>query len=154
MQTNLFTPPRGCVCFTSSGMPITFVLFLLLYVCLFGLVESCDRNQEWCRWHSSCLPLHYLQPFLFHLAVKWRNVFKVSSSFTGKQTISPCTDVSQCVCVCVLERLAYASWVTTIVSLQKLLLAEWFLAWSHSFTAQVKEKRRRKQKETKKKKVK
>lgn len=49
---------------------------------------------------SSCSPPHYLR---LHLAVKWRNVFKASSDFTGALTTSSCADVAACidyVCVC------------------------------------------------------
>lgn len=52
------------------------------------------------RGGGRCSPPHYLR---LHLAVKWRNVFKASSDFTGALTASSCADVAACivyVCVC------------------------------------------------------
>ena len=84
-------------------------------VCLFGLEESCDRDQGgvWvcvCVCVCVCVSLT-LELFasslpsavsLSHLALKWRNVFKASSNFTGALTTSSYADVAVCgVYVCV-----------------------------------------------------
>lgn len=82
-----------------------YLCIVCCVVCLFDLVESWDRDQgRWCRWHSSCLPPHYLRPSLSHLALKRRNVFKASSSFTGALTTSLHADVASAGCLWVCQR--------------------------------------------------
>lgn len=151
---------RG-LCSTSSVMSVTSVLvwFLCLLVCL-ALQKAAIEMWEvvWCRWHSRYLPPHYLQPPLFHLAVKWRNVFKASSSFTGMLTTSPYTDVSLCVSsasVCLMsERLLCASWVTACYCSWRTLLLDKYLAWSHIFTSQTqKEEEKIKERKTERKRL-
>lgn len=94
-------------------MSITSALFvLLLFVCLawwkaaIGIREGGGVVPVTLELFTSSLPSAIS---LSHLAVKWRNVFKASSSFTGALTTSSCADVAVCVvyvCVCcVLEGL-------------------------------------------------
>lgn len=108
----------------------------IVVVCLFGLVESCDRDQGGgevpvtLELFTSSLPSTIS---LSHLAVKWRNVFKASSSFTGALTTSSCADVA--VCVCFRGHTAcYCSWKT--------LLMEKCVAWSLILTARSRGKRK------------
>lgn len=79
----------------------------LLSCCLFVWPggEAAIGTEEGGGAVSSCSPPHYLR---LHLAVKWRNVFKASSDFTGALTASSRPDVAPCIvyvcayeCVCV-----------------------------------------------------
>lgn len=144
-QTHIYTQSCRVLCSTSSGMSITSALFvLLLFVCLAWRKAGIGiREVAQCQWHSSCLPPHYLQPSLSHLALKWRNVFKASSNFTGALTTSSYADVAVCVvsvCARGVGELLCASWVTACYCSWKTLLMEKCVAWSLIFTARTKGK--------------
>lgn len=98
-QTNLHTILQGVVFHLIRNVNYLCIVCPVV-VCLCGLVESCDRDQGGAaasmtlELFASSLPSSLS---LSHLAVKWRNVFKASSNFTGALTTSSHTDVAACV---------------------------------------------------------